>query len=140
MREIKFRYRLRNKEDNQHIIVCVPLYSEQNGLMQFPIDLSVWEVLSIDEYIGIKDIKDKEIYTGDILKIDKGWTFALRTVLNVKGGFAIECLDSDYGAYGEKGIYVPIESLADEQSSGYIESCSEIVGNIYDNKDGVINE
>jgi hypothetical protein len=68
MREIKFRYRLRNKEDNQHIIVCVPLYSEQNGLMQFPIDLSVWEVLSVDRHTGFIDKNEKEIYEKDILR------------------------------------------------------------------------
>jgi len=68
MRELKFRYVLRDKTDNTQLTICAPLNSKKNGTMQFPIDLKIFEILSIDECIGLTDMLNKEIYNHDILE------------------------------------------------------------------------
>ena len=67
MREIKFRFQLKNKNDNSIIFQIIPLFDYKNGLIKYPIDTNEWEILSIDEYTGLKDKNGKEIYENDIV-------------------------------------------------------------------------
>jgi hypothetical protein len=61
MNNIKFRIRLKDKVDYQQVKMCIQLFDEKNGLLQFPIDLNKWDVLSIDKAIGFKDLYEKDI-------------------------------------------------------------------------------
>lgn len=64
-KKIKFRFRLKDKENNQHI----RLRQTIDCMMQIPINLKQWEVLSIDEYTGAIDDKGNEIYGGNIISV-----------------------------------------------------------------------
>jgi hypothetical protein len=68
-REIKFRIRLERINSVEYAdtfcTIYVPLSDEKNGLLEFPIELDVWKILSIEQYTGLKDCNGKEIYEGE---------------------------------------------------------------------------
>ena len=68
MREIKYRLRLKARDTGEFLVMNVPLFDEGVGLMQYPVDLNEWEVLSIDEWTGLKDRNGKEIYEKDVME------------------------------------------------------------------------
>lgn len=72
MREIKLRIRLESLIDKKKLTIYSELNNDQNGLLQHPIELDKWKILSIDEYIDLKDKNGKEIYEGDILRDESG--------------------------------------------------------------------
>lgn len=92
MKDVKFRIRLKNKIDKQVITLCVPLFDEKNGLMQFPIDLNEWEVLSVDRYFNIDgiDLWENDIIEGKTLD-HMGY---IGKVVFEDGTFAVETTDS----------------------------------------------
>ena len=68
MREIKFRYRFKNRKTNEIITVILDISQiEIQGLEPNPFEGFDWEILSRDQYAGFK-IDEEEIYEGDILQ------------------------------------------------------------------------
>jgi hypothetical protein len=58
---MKFRIRLEDKTTKKQVTIHVPLYNEMNGLMQFPVDLNVFTVLTIDRYSGKENIYENDV-------------------------------------------------------------------------------
>lgn len=85
MRQIQFRFRLKSKIDSELICVCIELYNEMNGLINFPIELDKWEILSIDQYTGINDINEKKIYENDNVKFIDSLYHKKRKISGVVG-------------------------------------------------------
>lgn len=64
--EAKVRIRLERKSDpTDKVTICVKLFDEKNGLMNFPVDLETWNVLEINRGSGLKDNFGYEIYEND---------------------------------------------------------------------------
>jgi uncharacterized phage protein (TIGR01671 family) len=83
----------------------------------------------IMQYTGNKDVNGKEIYEGDILKInrdDDSMESGLTTVRFVEGAFIVE---DDFGDYDITSIGWAIQQW---NNSG--DTC-EVIGNIYENPD-----
>ena len=87
------------------------------------------ETTVIVQFIGLKDIKGKEAYSGAIFKDNKG---VIRTIFEVPGGFATESNPVSFG-YGYQNNSNPTEALSDKQTASWFEGNCEIIGNIFEN-------
>lgn len=92
MRKIKFRFKLEDKITKEIITTYAELYNPKysSDLMQYPINLTEFNVLSIDEYSGFKDANNKEIYENDILEKDLYWNIRIEYD---EGSFMVRDLD-----------------------------------------------
>ena len=87
------------------------------------------ETTVIVQFIGLKDIKGKEAYSGAIFKDNKG---VIRTIFEVPGGLATESNPISFG-YGFQSNSNPTEALSDKQTASWFEGNCEIIGNIFEN-------
>jgi uncharacterized phage protein (TIGR01671 family) len=125
MREIKFRFRLKSKEDGEEIYVIAPLLSELNGLMNYPVELNKWEVLTCDEYTGLKDSNDKEIYEGDIVGCESNGVNRYE--------YRVVCYDSHQTKYKAVPLVAYHQNAGNGGWTGYeLKYHNEVIGNIYD--------
>lgn len=76
MRDIKFRYRLKlvsndwgDYKEGDIETFYISLNDKQNGLYRFSID-EEWDVVSCDEFTGLKDADGNDVYENDILTFD----------------------------------------------------------------------
>ncbi len=115
-REIKFRFRLKltidqwgNYKKGDVDTFYINLLDEKSGLIRYPID-NRWEIVSCDQFTGLKDKNQKEIYEGDIVKYWGG----IAPIVYDKYGFAIWNSDCDFFDINQP------ESI-------------EVIGNIFEN-------
>lgn len=87
--------------------------------------------LVIMKNIHLNDKNSNSIYVGDILYNKR--KDAYHTIFEVPGGFAIESNPVAFGIYDPNDPFPIWESTADQQTSSYISSNCEVVGNIYEN-------
>ena len=79
-----------------------------------------------EQFTGLHDKNDKEIYEGDILKeiAPRGYIYR---VFGVAGGFVINAFQD------EITMLRFAEPIANMQTAGYIQEQCEIIGNIHEN-------
>ena len=82
MEEIKFRYRLKNKETGDIIEQIYSISAIEHLIAVCP---EPYEILSRDQYTGFKDKNDREIYNNDDISVLNGTD--LLTVWFVDGQF-----------------------------------------------------
>jgi len=126
MREIKFRFRLKLKIDvfgsyvkNEIHTFYIDLLDDKNGLISYPINLEIWEIVSCDQFIGLVDKSRKYIYEGDILFHE----YHDRKTI-------IKWVD-DYACFAGETV----DEIIEEEYNFYQkidESKLEIIGNIYE--------
>lgn len=132
MREIKFRLRLKSKIDfgtmkeGEILTMVAPVFDIKNGLAYFPIDTKVWELLSSDEFTGLKDKHNNDIFEGDIVtcKTKKGFKDIQWTNKGV-----VEYVSSYFGINVGKIFTDDLE--ADQYTHFWNNESFEIIGNIH---------
>lgn len=119
-REIKFR--VRNLEDNKfenlsEIIITI----DGAGIDIYRNNGSVLYGYELNQYTGLKDIRGKEIYEGDIIrhKNPKPFKDSIYKVVFLNGGFAIK--NSDY-------VEDINEFLKESRNA-------EVIGNLYEDSE-----
>lgn len=117
MREIKFRaWNCRKKEFHEK-----PIAISNDGILRMIGD-DEWIDTSFipQQYTGLKDKNGKEIYEGDILKLDSHFSIRIEWA---DGGFKV--MDVDRIRY--------INKILDRHISDFVIDIWEIIGNIYEN-------
>ncbi len=92
-KEISVRLNLKSKEDGKLLSVHPPISSKQNGIIEFPVEIDKWEVVSIDRNseIKIKDITDREweVFENDEITV-MGQVPKVYKIIFKEGMFGIE--------------------------------------------------
>ena len=136
MREIKFRYRLKlvsddwgNYKEGDIDTFYISLNDKTNGLYRFSID-ERWDVVSCDEWTGLKDKNGNEIYEGDIVEYDNG---TKAKVIFKEGCF---CGYDGYAVSSDEAY--TLLSLEDVPFNGGFEI--KVIGNIHENSNLLVGE
>lgn len=132
MREIKFRYRVQNRETKEILTAILTVQDIQDQAFVFK-DYLTWEVLSRDEFTGLKDKTGVEIYEGDILKSTSN--YINMATEKPTGKICIRYYQvlfiEEEARWGtkEKNGYIDKFKMVQEIISKYC----EVIGNIYEN-------
>jgi len=122
MREIKFRYKIKNKEELFYDT------DEEFGYLQKKRKLiagssgQIWLVEDETQFTGLKDKNGKEIYEGDIVEAIKydNQMNKVKWYAKIKWGAFCYCLFSKDNVY-HRALDTPVAH------------CIQVIGNIYEN-------
>ena len=128
MREIKFKYYFRNKKHPEEVQSSI--FTLEELIESNPDHNPAWELIDRALYTGLKDKNGKEIYEGDIVRIDnlhETWKYGEPEcdwkILAVKW-------NRYTFAFSNKNLYKPLSDYSLATWEDYI---IEIIGNIYEN-------
>ena len=93
-REIKFRYRIQDKT-GKIITQIYTLEEIEMGLLSKYYSLD-YKILSRDQYTGLKDKNDKEIYGGDIVKHFVSYKEQIDKIHFVEDGWRVGTWEPNY--------------------------------------------
>jgi len=124
MEEIKFRYVLKSKCAKKIDYKWYYLSQIEKGLHNL-FDVNKYEIISREQYIGRKDKNNKEIYEGDILKMDDNEENSNIQIFYKAPSFCKKPISKKYN------YEVPVSNFDTEN---YI-----IIGNIHENQE-LLNE
>jgi len=113
-REIKFRYRFKNRETNEMITANLSLQDvELQGITPNPFQSLDWDILSRDEFTGLLDKNGKPIYEGDIVNCHSAVSLVV--------------------AFGYGMFYLTSQGAVLRPHSHFAWGDTEVIGNIYEN-------
>jgi len=100
MREIKFRYRVQDRKTKQIIIFCLSIDQVESTPTGFTENFFNWmkfDLLSRDEYTGLKDKNGNESFESDYIKSE----FGIEGIII----FDLGAFSVDIKKIGEKSMY-----------------------------------
>lgn len=121
MREQRFRYRIKNRKEKGILTFTCRIEDVENRPYHpNPFGSLDFDILSRDEWTGLRDSKGKEIYEGDIINcVNEGISYTL-PVEEDEGCFVVKI------KHGREEGYWPCLCLTQDR---------EVIGNIYENPD-----
>lgn len=126
MREIRFRYTYKRKDDGHIYQVIYPIEALEEGKTDTMQSNPLWDLIARDLFTGLQDKSGQDIYEGDIIKFQTAsselrhfkkdrW---VRDVVRFEDGAFMPFFDMTY-IDGEQGDYFDRETF-------------EVIGNIYE--------